>query len=128
MKQMKEIKEKIEIIAETFSIGDIEKVIAKNDVYELSYLSMALLRYREQNFVERVCLCLSSHENETVRGNAILTFGHIAGLYKKLIDLNIIGVVGKALCDESEYVRGQANCAADDLEDFLGCQFGRSLE
>jgi len=124
--QVEIIKKKVELVAETYSTTEIKVLIGLNEVYELTYLPMALLLKKDQYFVEEVCIMLSTHENEIVRGNAILTFGHIARLYNRMLNADIFDIVCGALRDKSRYVRGQASCAADDLGDFVGWEFEKA--
>ena len=52
-------------------------------------------------------------------GNAIPGFGHIARIHGLLNESTVKPVIEAALRDESEYVRGQANSAANDVAFFL---------
>lgn len=59
-------------------------------------------------------------ENEVVRGNAILGFGHLARRFRQLDRARIEPLIFAGLMDKSDYVRGQAQAAVDDIEFFLG--------
>lgn len=75
---------------------------------------------------ERVCLTLSTHADWNVRGNAILGFGHLARRFGKLnFGETIRQLVEDALRDANDYVRGQANAAAGDIEFFLKWQLDK---
>jgi hypothetical protein len=67
-----------------------------------------------------VCLRLSGHPHFNVRGNAILGFGHLARTCGALDEGRVKPLIERALKDTDEYVRGQANAAADDLAHYLG--------
>lgn len=73
--------------------------------------------------VETVCVALSAHDDEWVRGNAVLGFGHLARTLGRLDEARVRPVVEAALRDPSAVVRGQAVSAADDLTHFLGWRF-----
>ena len=95
------------------------EAIERNDVEALGPMIIAAALYEEDSeFVEAACLRLSKHEDEIVRGNAILGFGHTARLAGKL-SRPAIEAVRDGLQDPSGYVRGQAHAAAGDLEHFL---------
>lgn len=75
---------------------------------------------RQAEFAEQFCHRLVDHGNETVRGNAILGFGHLARRFGNLESARIKWLVERALNDDSDYVRGQAWAAASDIAHFLG--------
>jgi hypothetical protein len=94
--------------------------IQRDDLDALRPMVIAAALYEEDlGFLQDVCSRLSEHEDEIVRGNAILAFGHIARLFGEVSKPGIERVRG-GLQDPSSYVRGQANAAASDLEHFLG--------
>jgi hypothetical protein len=115
---------------ETFMIylsdkAEVERAIERNNPEELLrvpiILAMNIENSEDRDWAEDICIRLSSHENETIRGNSILSFGHIARISKQIKNsATVIDIVKKALDDGSEYVRGHAVDAADDLRDFLG--------
>lgn len=117
----------LEEVSRTSSNEEIEQIIKGDDIKPLRYLPRALVYCREdQDYVEKICIMLSSNDDEFVRGNSILAFGYISEVYKKFINGTIYSIVENAiLYDSSDYVRGQANTAADDIEDFLGWKFKR---
>lgn len=94
--------------------------IEKNDVESLPKLIVGVALYdADREMAENAFKKLSSHEDEIVRGNAVLGFGHLSRRFR-VIGAGVEEIVKKALVDPSEYVRGQAYAAADDLEHFLG--------
>jgi hypothetical protein len=70
-------------------------------------------------FLDALCLALAGHRDEYVRGNAILGFGHIARRFGR-VPHQAIGLIEKALLDESIHVKGQAWAAASDVVQFTG--------
>ncbi|MDP4145467.1 MAG: hypothetical protein Q8936_13440 [Bacillota bacterium] len=73
----------------------------------------------DYEFVENLCIEYSNHFDDRVRGLAILCFGHLARIHGKLHIDRVAPIVKGALKDKSEYVRGQAICAKDDINFFL---------
>lgn len=58
-------------------------------------------------------------KNEQVRGTAIVCLGHLARIHRTLPDDRAVAIVRQGLSDESEWVHGQSESAADDLEFFI---------
>jgi hypothetical protein len=99
---------------------EIEAVISRDDPNELLYAVISAALYSEDpDWAEDVCVRLSQQDHFNVRGNAILGVGHIARIHKKLTEKRVKPLIESALKDESEYVRGHANSAADDVNFFL---------
>ena len=100
--------------------AQVESAIKRNDPEELLIAVLSAALYSEDPaWAESVCLRLAEHEYFNVRGNAILGFAHIARIHGKLNKALVKPVVQAALRDESEYVRGHAYDAVDDLNFFL---------
>ena len=99
---------------------DVGDAIARNDSLVLRQMVIGVaLHWHDLAEAERVCARLSDHSNEEVRGNAILGLGHLARRFGSL-SLDLSSVISEGARDESEYVRGQAWAAADDVNHFLG--------
>ena len=118
---------KYEVIKPT-SKAEVESAISANDPGELLYAVLsAALNSDDQRWAEGVCLRLSNHEHFNVRGNAIQGLGHIARIHGRLNEIKVKPVIEAAFKDQSDYVRGQADNAADDVEFFLKWIFDRSV-
>jgi hypothetical protein len=105
---------------ESRSKDEVEAAISRNDADELLYVVLSAALYADDPaWAEGICLRLAEHENFNVRGNAILGFGHIARIHRQLDGRRVKPVLEAALRDESDYVRGHADAAADDVESFL---------
>ena len=93
--------------------------------------------------VERALLAVALHESDlgfasgvvfagaqstdaAVRGTALLCIGHLARLHGILPEQPTLRLVQAGLKDDDEYVRGQAENAADDLLVFVP-EVGRKL-
>lgn len=108
----------------TSLVSDVTAALARNDADELLHVSLVLsmepLEEEHPGYAEKICRELALHPNFNVRGNAILGFGHLArtaGIIWKPKEVRALVEAG--LADPDEYVRGQAEAAADDLHFFL---------
>ena len=107
-----------------YSRDEIENAISKDDPNELLYAVLSVALYSEDSgYAEKICVQLSNHTHFNVRGNAILGFSHIARIHDKLNEKLVKPIIIKALKDENKYVRGHADCAKDDIKQFLGWKF-----
>lgn len=111
---------------EELSQAEIEAAILRDNPNELLYAVLsAALYFEDSAWAEDVCVRLATHKHYNVRGNAILGFGHIARIHKKLDEAKVKPLIESALEDESEYVRGQAESAKDDVKFSLRWRFKR---
>ena len=100
---------------------DVQKALEVDDADQLSRLVIGeALHESDLDFAESLCLRLAVHVDPVVRGNAVLGFGHLARRFGSLKSPIARSLIESALNDESEYVRGQAWAAADDVVHFLG--------
>ncbi len=100
-------------------IKDAEAALERGDPDELLHVAIGVGLYAEDLlWAEAFCLRLAKHPHFNVRGNAILSFGHLARRFGTLSQPESIGVVRSGLADADGYVRGQAAAAADDIEWF----------
>ncbi|MGO4505347.1 hypothetical protein [Dyella sp. 2YAF14] len=76
-----------------------------------------------------VSLAAAQVSDPLVRGNALLSFGHLARRFGQLPRDPVYDLVAQGLIDADGHVRGQSDAAADDLDQFLGWYFeGRVLD
>jgi hypothetical protein len=100
---------------------EAEAAIARDDPAELYVVPISVSMYHEDlEWSQGVCIRLSTHRDATVRGNAVLGFGHLARRFRKLDTDVVLPIIENALQDDDPHVRGQAHAAADDLAHFLG--------
>ena len=105
---------------EPLSKAAVESAISRNDPDELLYAVLSAALYSDDpHWAEAICLRLAKHEHFNVRGNAILGLGHLARIHRQLHKTRVKPLIEAALRDESEYVRNQADAAADDVDFFL---------
>ena len=113
---MKPKYEKIEQLNKT----EIEAAILRDDSDELVYAVLSAALYADDaGWAENICARLAAHENENVRGNAILGFGHIARIHGQLTEAKVKPLIESALEDKSAFVRDHADSAKDDAKMFL---------
>lgn len=104
-----------------FSKADVEYAILNDQIERLIEMTIAVSMYSEESlWAESVCFRLATHNDWNVRGNAILGFGHIARVHGKIERIEARQLINAALVDHEEYVRGQAESAADDVSHYLG--------
>ncbi|HZG53863.1 MAG TPA: hypothetical protein VEZ40_17295 [Pyrinomonadaceae bacterium] len=105
---------------------EVEAAISRNDPDELlKAVISAALHSDDPGWAEDVCLRLAKHEHFNVRGNAILGFGHLARIHRRLDERRVKPLIETALREANDYVRGQADAAADDVEFFLKWKIDR---
>jgi hypothetical protein len=111
-----------------YSREQIRAALERDDPADLLHAVLAAALYDpELEWAEALCLRLATHPNFTVRGNALLGFGHLARLHGRLDRAKVQPVIQAGLHDSDDYVRGHANDAADDAEHFLGWRFSRPV-
>ncbi|MBL8626968.1 MAG: hypothetical protein JNK64_37110 [Myxococcales bacterium] len=94
--------------------------IARDDVAHLqSGIVAAALNEADYAAAHRMCVVLSGHRDEHVRGNAILGFGHLARRIGE-VSPGDERIVRAGFFDASGHVRGHARSAADDIRMFAG--------
>jgi hypothetical protein len=70
----------MDLFGEEWTQSDVEAIIARGDPAELLYVPIEVsLVPPGRVWAEQVCVRLAKHPNGSVRGNAILGFGHLVG-------------------------------------------------
>lgn len=103
--------------------ADVETVLQRGVVEELRVVPIVIgmsADVLDRAWVERICIGLAAHEDVTVRGNALLAFGHVARLCRALDTARVVPLLSQGLQDQDAYVREQATAAVDDVEQFVG--------
>jgi hypothetical protein len=104
---------------EPMSREAVEAALGRDEPKELLRAVIAVALHSEElGWASAVCLQLARHQHFNVRGNAILGLGHLARRFGRL-DPVARDVIEDGLRDSDAYVRGQAECAADDAQHFL---------
>jgi hypothetical protein len=80
---------------------------------------LSLVTYdSDYEFVQSVCRHQAKNPDDRIRGIAILCLGHLARVHGKLETERALSIVINALEDPSEYVRGQAITALEEIISF----------
>jgi len=115
------------IVAEESGVNEaavVEGVLERDDPGELvDWIVELASESADRELAESCCARLARHRNAMVRGNAMLGFGHLARRFGRLDVHRVKRLVAIALHERSEYVRAQAQSAAEDLRTFLGWEF-----
>jgi hypothetical protein len=107
----------------SFTIDDVDAAIMRNDPEELQFVSITIaLSSSEAALAQEVCLKLSTHEHHKVRGNALMSLGHLARRFRALDEDKVRPILELALHDHDEYVKMLAKSAADEIQQFLHWQ------
>lgn len=109
-----------------WSRAEVEAAIERDVPDELLYAVVAVALYADDaEWAESVCLRLAEHPHCNVRGNAILGFGHIARVHRRLARRRVLPLLETAFLDPDLYVRQHARGAADDISHYLGWRIRR---
>jgi HEAT repeat protein len=102
------------------SKAEVQRILSLGASEEIEKTLVAVA-FHEKDFefaLQSVLACAASAD-AGIRGTAILCLGHLARIHGRLPDDSAIDIVRAGLSDPSEYVRGQAENAADDIELFV---------
>ena len=106
-----------------FTHADVDAAIMRNDPDELQLVPITVaLASSELALAQEVCLKLCSHEHFRVRGNAVMSLGHLARRFRSLDEDKVRPLLESALSDNNEYVKTLAKSAADEIHQFLHWQ------
>ena len=107
----------------SFTSDDVDAAITRNDPDELQLVSITIaLSTSELTMAQEVCLRLSTHRHHKVRGNAVMSLGHLARRFRALDEDKVKPILELALNDQDEYVKMLAKSAADEIQQFLHWQ------
>ena len=103
---------------------DVEEVLRRGDPSELLYAPIVVsMDPPDCQWAQDVCVRLARHPDPTVRGNAILGFGHLARTCRRLDESIVRPLVEEALCAKERHVFGHAIDTVADLTHYLGWKF-----
>jgi hypothetical protein len=106
-----------------------DDALERDDPIELQDLVLEVaLESHERVWAECGCAQLARHRNANVRGNALLGFAHLARRFGCLDRNRVKRLIEIGLHARHEYVREQAESAAEDLETLLEWRFERPAE
>ena len=103
-----------------------EALAAGGDVPGVSKALIALsLADPDLAWTTAVLMRFTTHASPTIRGNALLGFGHLARRFRSLPGAALVrAAIAAGLADADAFVRGQADSASDDLASFLPSRDG----
>lgn len=104
--------------AASYSHDDVRAALRRDGAQELRQVVVAVaLNDASYPFALELCVRLASHRDSTVRGNALLGFGHLARRFGEISDEGR-ALVKAGLADAEPHVRAQSESAFDDIELF----------
>jgi len=107
-------------------IGHFNAALRRDDPLELELLILEVaLESTEREWAEWACTQLVKHRSANVRGNALRGFGHLARRFGALDPNRVKPLIETGLHAHNEYVREQAESAADDVAAHLAWQVER---
>ena len=105
---------------QTVTAKDVHHALQRNDPEELQFVSLTLaLSDLDSSLSQAVCIQLCSSTDSRVRGNALVSLGHLARRFRTLDAAGVLPVIETALEDPDESVRASAKSAADEIHQFL---------
>jgi hypothetical protein len=106
---------------------EIWQAIKSNNLEVLRELCIPLGKvHANWKFAQDVCVELSGHEDEGIRGSALMGLSMVTMCHQK-IEKNIVKpVLLRGLKDESEFVRHAANTAVQDINSWMKWRIGQA--
>jgi hypothetical protein len=105
--------------------AEIWNIVKQNDQEALLLLPMKLgFNHKDWRFVQNICVVLSEHKNESIRGNSFYGLGYAAMTHRKLEKNIVKPILLRGLKDPSEYVRQNAQTVIDDVNRIMKWKIG----
>ena len=109
---------------EGWTQADVQAVLDRGDPHELLYVPIVIsLDPPDCDWAERICTRLAAYPDATVRGNALVAFGHLARTCGRLNEAVVRPLIEAGLSDTDPTIWAHASDAADEIEQFLGWEF-----
>jgi len=103
-----------------------ESALLRDDPFELQDLiAEVALESEARVWAECCCAQLTKHRSAEVRGTALRGFGHLARRFGILDPHRVHRLIENGLHSQHEFIRCEAESAADDVETFLAWHFDR---
>jgi hypothetical protein len=107
----------------TITPKDVTAALFRNETDELRLVPITIaLSDLDLNFIQTVCIQLCANDDALVRGNALVSLGHLARRFRTLDEQSIKPLLETALRDKDDGVRALAKSAADEIHQFLHWQ------
>ena len=105
---------------DTVAAQEVNAALLRNNPEELRLLSITIaLSDLDHCLSQSVCIQLCSSTDSRVRGNALVSLGHLARRFGHLEELVIRPIIESSLQDADDYVHMSAKSAADEIHQFL---------
>jgi hypothetical protein len=106
------------------TLVEAQALLSNGDFERLATAVIAVgLEGNDANSATHFLLRAAACSDPVVRGNALLALGHLARRLGGLDEERVRPPMLQGVRDPDAYVRGQAQAAMDDLEQFLGWHF-----
>jgi len=103
-----------------------EVALLRDNPFELQDLIAEVALESEARLWAECCFAqLTKHRSAEVRGTALRGFGHLARRFGILDPNRVHKLIEKGLHSQHEFIRSEAESAADDVEIFLAWHFER---
>ncbi|HET6612293.1 MAG TPA: hypothetical protein VFG83_09900 [Kofleriaceae bacterium] len=103
------------------------RVLREGSSEEVARALLAVVLHEEDfGFALSLVVDCARSDRPEIRGIGVLCLGHLARIHGRIPEDPVLQLVEAALSDESSYVRGQAENAADDIAMFVPA-VGRKL-
>ena len=108
-----------------WSDAQIRKLVRQNDTQALLLLPMKLgFNHKNWKFIQDICVVLSEHQDESIRGNSFYGLGYTAMTHGTLEKNIVKPILLRGLKDESPYVRETAQIALELVNQFMKWKIG----
>jgi HEAT repeat protein len=105
---------------DTFTAEDIDAALDRDAPEELQFVPLTVaMASPDLHAAVDVCIRLARHDDPSVRGNAIVSLGHLARRFRILDERTVKPLIEQALHDPDGSVRVLARAAADEIHQFL---------
>ena len=103
-----------------------EVALLRDDPFELQDLIAEVALESDARLWAECCFAqLTKHRSAEVRGTALRGFGHLARRFGILDPNRVRKLIEQGLHSQHEFIRSEAESAADDVETFLAWSFDR---
>ncbi len=104
----------------SFTFADVRAAIDRNDVDELPLVPITVaLTCPDLAPAMDVCIELAASRIAAVRGNALVSLGHLARRFRSLDESRVRPLIEAGLADPDDDIRALAGSAADEIHQFL---------
>ena len=104
----------------SFTAEDIRAAIDRNDPDEIPFVPLTVaLASPDLLLATETCIALAGSSDPRVRGNVLISLGHLARRFQSLDEVRVKPLIEQGLRDRDASVRALAKSAADEIHQFL---------